>query len=302
MISFLNFNKPDPQWQEIDAQIYAGIYANLGGSVTTHPHTIQAMENITQLKTRYLGRECHGAWRGAIPLWGKYIVGDKRPLKKSGKAHLFDLGNAEVILPLATDELFSLKGLKGRLISELNAQNIVPCKKHKETLSFARSITKKDFSAKFRYNRRRELAKFTEDGGEVIPFSDLSKEEIAAYYINLFSLRWGKKPKGHELLPEFLTLISPLLQGNLLVMHAQPVAIQLLYMVSSVVGVSVEYINGGVDPAFREYSPGSILSFINIQHAEHVATQAGVPLRFSFGLSDNEYKEVWCNRHPIYRC
>ena len=65
--------------------------------------------------------------------------------------------------------------------------------------------------------------------------------------------------------------------------------------------VSLEYINGGVDPQNREFSPGSVLSFVNTQNAWSEARALGKPLRYSFGRADREYKDRWCNRQPVYQ-
>ena len=63
--------------------------------------------------------------------------------------------------------------------------------------------------------------------------------------------------------------------------------------------ISVEYINGGVDPETREFSPGSVLSFLNTQSAWEQARALDKPLRFSFGRADREYKDRWCNPVPV---
>lgn len=301
MVYMLRFRRPNKQWQEIDAQLYEEIYAASGGSVITHPHTIKVLENITGLKVRYLGYQVSEKWIGALPLWGNYLVGDKRKLKKEKKNKLFDMGNAEVILPLVPGHIFPFEGIKGQLISELNLGNIEKPKQDSQSLSLARSFKAKEFSSKFRYNRRRELARFEQDGGRIVPFSELSEQEVVGHYTSLFELRWGKKPKGHEKMAEFFSMMRPLLWGHMLTMRDLPAAIQIVYLSKSVRCVSAEYVNGGVDPAFKQYSPGSILSYINIQQAEAIAQNADLNLRFSFGLSDNEYKNNWCNSHPVFR-
>ena len=75
----------------------------------------------------------------------------------------------------------------------------------------------------------------------------------------------------------------------------------LLYRVEAPKWVSLEYINGGVDPQNREFSPGSVLSFINTQTAWSEARALGKPLRYSFGRADREYKDRWCNRVAVYQ-
>jgi len=96
------------------------------------------------------------------------------------------------------------------------------------------------------------------------------------------------------LLREFMT-------GSLIYLADQPVAIQVLYRVEAPKWISLEYINGGVDPQNREFSPGSVLSFINTQAAWEQARALGKPLRYSFGRADREYKDRWCNRVAAYQ-
>lgn len=293
-------------WEEVDATTYADAYTQFGGSVITHPLVIAAMGTMAAIKTTYCANYLNGQLVAALPVWGEsygnyYIAGDKRYLKKNSARSIFDTGNAEVILPVAPEQKICVQGFNGQFISELHQDNVLGIKPQKETLSLARSLAQGEFSGKFRYNRRRELKQFLQDGGEVIPFSQLNVSEIATLYTNLFELRWGKKPKGHERLEEFIHAIRPLVHGHLLAKESTPVAIQLIYLSSTAIGVSAEYINGGVDPQFKQYSPGSILSFINLQNGQEIATGAGLPLRFSYGITDNEYKDAWCNPHPIYR-
>ena len=81
----------------------------------------------------------------------------------------------------------------------------------------------------------------------------------------------------------------------------EPVAIQILYRVESPKWISVEYINGGVAPENREFSPGSVLTHVNTQQAWAEAEALGKPLRYSFGRADREYKDRWCHRVPVFQ-
>ena len=89
--------------------------------------------------------------------------------------------------------------------------------------------------------------------------------------------------------------------GSVVLLDEQPIAIQVLYRVESPKWVSVEYINGGVDPLQRDFSPGSVLSFVNTQAAWAEARALGKPLRYSFGRADREYKDRWCNRVSVFQ-
>ena len=302
-MAFLSIFKPSAnQWQTIDQAVYAQAYQQYGGSMLTHPQVITAMCNSVGVEAEYRAEYNNDTVSGAVAVWNKrYLVGDKTYLKKIGKRQHFDSGNAEVILPLDSNRKFSLSWLRGQFISELHADNIDGLKVQAETLSMARSLSNGGFSSKFRYNRRRELKLFEQDGGTIVSFDQLDAQTIAEHYITLFFKRWGKKPKGYERLHTFLHAIRPLVHGHLLVMNNKPIAIQLIYIAANNRIVSAEYINGGVDPQFRQYSPGSILSFINLQMAEEIAAQHHVPLRYSYGITDKEYKNTWCDTHPVYR-
>lgn len=288
-------------WCEVDSSVYEEAYNLFGGSFIMHPQVIAVTGTMASISTRYLASYQDGELVGALPLWGKYLAGDKRYLKKMKKRRIFDTGNAEVILPLSKKYYFSLAGFRGQFISELHREQLDNVICQPETLSLARSFKNGDFSSKFRYNRRRELKMFQQDGGEVVVLEQLASAEIATIYIQLFFSRWGKKPKGHERLAEFISGIFPFVKGHLLKKDTLPVAIQLIYLVKSSTVMSAEYINGGLDPQFKKYSPGSILSFLNINYAEELAVREGLPLRFSFGLTDKQYKNTWCVPHPVYR-
>ena len=58
----------------------------------------------------------------------------------------------------------------------------------------------------------------------------------------------------------------------------------------------------GVDPQQREFSPGSVLSFINTQNAWSEARSLGKPLRYSFGRADREYKTAGATGCRRSRC
>jgi len=300
MIPFFKCHQRE-SWCEVDSSVYADAYNLYGGSFITHPQVIITMGSMASIEPRYFAVCRENQLVGALAAWGNFLVGDKRYLKKKKKRRVFDTGNAEVILPLSKAHAFSLDGFKGQFISELHKGQLHNLSRQPETLSIARSFSQGDFSSKFCYNRRRELKLFHQDGGEEVLLERLSPAEIAAVYIELFYKRWGRNPKGHERLEEFISGIYPLVKGYLLKKNNTPIAIQLIYLARTRTVISAEYINGGIDPLFKQYSPGSLLSFLNIHYAEKMANDDGVPLRFSFGITDKEYKNTWCDPHPVYR-
>ena len=158
-----------------------------------------------------------------------------------------------------------------------------------------------EYSKKFRYNQRRELRLLEEAGGSVRPMLAFSAPEQASIYADLFERRWGFAARGEAHLSEVFALLREFMTGSVLLRHEQPIAIQILYRVEAPGWISLEYINGGVDPQSSALSPGSVLSFVNTQAAWEDARTRGKPLRYSFGRADREYKDRWCHRVPAYQ-
>lgn len=284
-------------WQDISAQEYRAAWQAFGGSVMTHPDVVERLANLASLNVHYLGWYENQQLVAAVPISGRFLALSKDSLKKEKKRHYFDLGNAEIILPVA-DEAQVLLRHKTRYLSELNSQQIVSARPQKESLALARMP--EDYSKKFRYNQRREQRLLEEAGGALRAISELSAAEQATIYADLFERRWGFVVPAKGYLTEVFTLLQEFMVGNVVYLQEQAVAIQILYRVDSPKWVSVEYINGGVDPRQREFSPGSVLSFVNTQEQWAYARAQNKDLRYSFGRSDREYKERWCNNHPVY--
>ncbi|AIZ35331.1 antimicrobial resistance protein Mig-14 [Pseudomonas parafulva] len=285
-------------WTAIDANAYAQAWQRFGGSVASHPLVLEQLADLAQIPVRYLGWERDGELKAAVPTWGRHLALSKEVLKRHGKKGLFDLGNAEIILPAADDTAAPLRHA-GRYLSELNHGRFDGLKAQTEQLALARPH--EDLSKKFRYNQRRELRLLEEAGGVVRPISEFSASDIAAMYCDLFQRRWGFPATGAAHMAEVIERLRELLIGSVLFLDSAPIAIQLVYRVESPQWVSVEYVNGGVDPETKAFSPGSVLSFLNTQAAWEDAKARGKALRFSFGRADREYKERWCHPVPVYQ-
>ncbi|MBH3430603.1 antimicrobial resistance protein Mig-14 [Pseudomonas alkylphenolica] len=285
-------------WHVIDAAAYAQAWQRFGGSVATHPLVIEQLADLAQIPVRYLGWEQNGELKAAIPTWGRHLALSKDVLKRQGKKGLYDLGNAELILPAAADAQAPLRHA-GRYLSELNQGRFAHLKVQTESLAMAR--TPEDLSKKFRYNQRRELRLLEEAGGQVRPVTDFTSAELAAMYCDLFQRRWEFPATGAVHMAEVIERLRELLIGSVLFLDDAPIAIQLVYRVEAPEWISVEYINGGVDPQTKAFSPGSVLSFLNTQAAWEDARARNKPLRFSFGRADREYKDRWCNPVPVFQ-
>ncbi|MFJ2383655.1 antimicrobial resistance protein Mig-14 [Pseudomonas protegens] len=285
-------------WSVIDASTYADAWQRFGGSVATHPLVVEQLADLAQIPVRYLAWERNGQLQAAIATWGRDLALSKDVLKRAGKKGLFDIGNAELILPAAADAQAVLRH-RGRYLSVLNEGRLTGLKPQAEQLAMAR--TPEELSKKFRYNQRRELRLLEEAGGVVRPVSDFSSPELAAIYCDLFQRRWGFAATGAERMAEVLERLRELLIGSVIFLNDAPIAVQLIYRVEAPEWISVEYVNGGVDPETREFSPGSVLSFLNTQSAWEQARALNKPLRFSFGRADREYKDRWCNPVPVFQ-
>ncbi|KFE52065.1 antimicrobial resistance protein Mig-14 [Pseudomonas syringae] len=285
-------------WTPIDAPTYQTTWQRYGGSVATHPMVVERLAHLAQIPVRYLGWEQDGELKAAVATWGRSLALSKDVLKSAGKKGLFDLGNAELILPIAADVQVPVRH-RGRYLSSLNEGRISTFKPQVESLAMAR--TPEELSKKFRYNQRRELRLLEEAGGIVRPVTDFTSVELARMYCDLFLRRWGFAATGAEHMAEVIELLRDLLIGSVVFLNDAPIAIQLVYRAESPLWISVEYVNGGVDPETRDFSPGSVLSFINTQSAWEDARNLGKPLRFSFGRADREYKDRWCNPVPVFQ-
>ncbi|UCZ81978.1 antimicrobial resistance protein Mig-14 [Pseudomonas sp. L5B5] len=285
-------------WSVIDASTYADAWQRFGGSVATYPLVVAQLADMAQIPVRYLAWERDGQVQAAIATWGRDLALSKDVLKRAGKKGLFDIGNAELILPAAADAQAPLRH-RGRYLSALNEGRFAQLRPQAEQLAMAR--TPEELSKKFRYNQRRELRLLEEAGGVVRPVSDFTSLELAAIYCDLFQRRWGFAATGAERMPEVLERLRELLIGSVIFLNDAPIAVQLVYRVEAPQWISVEYVNGGVDPQTREFSPGSVLSFLNTQSAWEQARALDKPLRFSFGRADREYKDRWCNPVPVFQ-
>ncbi|MEZ2745199.1 GNAT family N-acetyltransferase [Halopseudomonas bauzanensis] len=284
-------------WTPIDARAYQQAWMRWGGSVATHPEIVAGLSALAGIEVRYLGWFGDGELQAAIPVWGKHLALAKAVLKRQKKRGVFDLGNAEIILPQAPASCISLRHA-GSYISALHANRVRTLRQQKEELALAREPER--YSRKFRYNQRRELRLLEERGGVIAPVSQLSAVEQAEIYTALFEKRWGFSVPGKAYLAEVFSLLREFMTGSFICIDGTPAAFQVLYRVESPEWVSVEYINGGVDPAFNELSPGSVLSFVNTRAEWNHARNLDKTLRYSFGRADRQYKDRWCKRAPVY--
>lgn len=288
-------------WTAITAADYADIWQRYGGSVATHPAFVERLSGLAGIAVRYLGWRRGDAFVAAIPVWGRHLALSRAALKAYRKKALFDLGNAEVVLPVAPgvpgSEKIPLRHA-GRYLTARHEADFLGLKRQKEELSLLKAA--EAFSAKFRYNQRRQLRLLTEAGGGIRPVSEFSPSELAAIYVDLFQRRWESPAPGAANMAEVFTLLHDWMCGSVFMLHDEPVAVQVLYRIETAQWVGIEYINGGVDPKVRDYSPGSVLTFVNVEAAQKDAADRGKALRYSFGRAGRDYKNLWCVPEPVF--
>ncbi len=110
-------------WTQIDRDAYARAWQRFGGSVATHPEVVERLSTFVGIELRYLGWIVDGDVVAAIPCWGRHVALSKEVLKREGKRGLLDMGNAEIILPIAPDVVVPVRQ-RMAYVSQLNAEQI----------------------------------------------------------------------------------------------------------------------------------------------------------------------------------
>lgn len=286
-------------WHLISEDEYRKAYQSWGGSLITHPDFICQLSDHLSISLQYFGFYQHQQLVAALPAWGRFVAGQKSALKKCNCYNRVDIGNMEVILPISPNAKDIPMYFSCQFISQLSQPYISTTTNQLETLSILKN--KNEFSKKFIYNRKRELRLLQNDGISVVSISQFTPQKIAWFYINLFNKRWNKNPRAFEYIEKQLAALKEFMAGYLLIKNDQPIAIQLLFFSQSVDYLSIEFINAGIDPDFSHLSPGSVLTFINIEWAIQYAEENHLQLRYSFGKTDEQYKKIWCQSIPVYK-
>ncbi len=285
-------------WTAISAEDYRAAWMRWGGSVATHPEVVSRLSALAEIPVSYRGWFAGDTLQAAIPTCGRHLALSRQVLKKTGKRGVFDLGNAEILLPVAPQSQGVTLRHRATYLGDIHAGQINGLRTQREQLMLARPP--EDYGKKFLYNQRRERRLLEENGGEIVPVQHVPAEEIAALYENLFEKRWGFAVPGKAYLARVFTALRPFMIGHFIRIGGQPAAIQIVYRVEAPHWLSAEYINGGVDPAFNALSPGSVLTFVNTQGAWAEARALDKPLRYSFGRADRDYKVRWCRSAPVF--
>jgi len=283
-------------WRECDRKCYENAYMLYGGSSNTHPGIVDFINSENNHKLRYFIKKIRGETIAAI------FTNDKMELcqPQSRTAHLhvsFD----EVIFPAKPDTLFVLP-FKSKYISEVNRENIINLLPNIFNKRYV-CIVKNFFCSKTHKRRRNEINFFLRNGGEIRCVKDYSPSEICHIYRNLYIMRWGEKfdESYFNSLKKFLNTCPEVLFGHVLLIDKKPCAIDYIVKTDSPKWLYFDVVNGGLDPAYKSLSLGSVLMWLNIQEARIQAQIAQKTVRFNLGNPTMEYKKRWTLCHKLYR-
>ena len=155
----------DSRWRSITEKQYRTTFKRFGGSFAVHPDVISLVATLAQRPPCYVGLMREGVLVAAVPLWGNHVVATRAALEKYGAIGLVDVGDAEVVLPIAPGAWVNLP-FQASMLSSLHADNITNLEGDRcpyngledvDALTLARGFTtgRQQHSGRSRTERRR---------------------------------------------------------------------------------------------------------------------------------------------------
>jgi hypothetical protein len=283
--------------KRISAEQYCDFYHKHGGSFILHPDTLGFIAEEFGLQPEFRGYFLSDICVCAIPTWGPYIAGDKSALKKYKVNDAIDFGYPQLYIPCDDNARVRIF-FKSDYVTRFQSSCVLNARVHqKKCLSILRAIPEGLSENKIR-EFQAKLRRLIKAGGEIRDISSLPPHEIVSIYRHLFSLRWGHAPHGDALLPKTFAKFHRHLFGKVFFINGQPLAIQINYFSETNKTICIDYINGGVEKAHNNISPGSLLSYENGLAATTTAKTTNKRLIYNYGNADAEYKDRWCDRVP----
>lgn len=275
-------------WVPCNYDVYAAAYYKFSGSVNMHPDMVMFFMNQGRMKFQFWHYCQNGITTAAyftvdnknigLNVWREYPVS-------------FD----EIMLPVAAEQKIWLPEKTNRLSSDNRANIINSAFIYRTKRQVCR--VKDSFSAKTTKKRNSELRKFLSQGGESYRLADISAGEIAQLYVHLFKLRFADRVRCYDRqkIFELLSSVRHMIFGNVMFFAGVPCAIDLVLAASSENMIYFDVPNGGVDPQFSQYSPGSLLMWSNISDARRICAIQNKKMAFSIGMYEKnwEYKLRW---------
>jgi hypothetical protein len=291
-------------WETISAEQYRAAFGRFGGSFQVHPRVVSLVAELANRPVHYVGLSDNGELIAAVPLWGEHIVATQVALKSTRNLHLIDIGESEVVLPLAEGVRITVPFI-ARMISNLHEGNIINLEREKRfNLTLAKGHQTGDHrgsSDSISKRCPRWTRRFQKAGGRFFPIGELLPDDTASIFLDLFRKRWDGAPVGKDYVSIVFRELRDFLYGDVLFLNDQPVGIRIAYKHETPRWLFVNGVQGGFDPEFGHYKLGNIMNFRNIERAELEAMTKNKQLRYGFGQSSEAYKEQWTYEVPNYR-
>lgn len=300
-------------WKTISAEDYRLAFERFGGSFAVHPRVVALVSSLAERPVRYMGLTRGTDLIAAAPLWGEHVVATRLALETYGASRTIDVGDSEVVLPVAEGVRVDMP-FEAPMLSSLHAENIsnlerdrcpYPGRETISSLTLAKGLQTGSCrqTGKSKKRRRLQIQSFRERGGRFHPLRDFSADELAAIYRQLYKKRWGADSflLGDDDLPVVFRELKDMLFGDMLFCDDRPVAIELVYAHATPRWLFANGVQAGYDPEFIDHSVGSILLYHNLEQLETEAIAGDRQLRYSLGWSDAPYKALWTFEEPAYR-
>ena len=87
-------------FKEISIETYRDIYEKFGGSLLMDPSFLLKLDEICNINTKFFALfDNEGIPTCAFPVWGDFIAGDRKSLKRTNLNKFIDLGRPSIIIP-----------------------------------------------------------------------------------------------------------------------------------------------------------------------------------------------------------
>ena len=281
-------------WQRSDLKTYSESWHQLGGSFCTHPEVISWLSKKQGLQITYLKKKTRDGGCS-----GLYYVNQSFSVYTDCYPFIFE----DILLPLHAEHkpLIPIRTSRLSPLNEGGVRNSAYFPWAKRKICYVRT----HFSKNTLRKRKGESNKFLRAGGQVISISELSNSQVCEAYIRLFNLRWNNEKRCYSAaaLLEVLAHFRSFLFGHALIMDGKIIAIDLIFKSASERWIYFDDVNGGYDPQYSQWRPGSVLLWENICAARHLSDEENKRMIFSLGVYEKEweYKNLWCDALPLGR-
>lgn len=285
-------------WEEASFHEYQDCYLQYGGNFSTHPEVLCYIHNHAECKEKYYVHQTSGKVDGAVCVWvNKYLGNDIASCELVDHLGL-PVAKDELILPITKEKKIFIP-FTSKIVSPIN-HNIINCSEllnARRTICLAKPLD--GFSKRTTSSWNRVLNRFLKEGGEIKDQSEFTASDIIEMYSSLFKKRRGHEILNKEQVLDFIKNFRENIFGKLLFYKDTPCAYQFITRYDSCNFVLLDFINIGIDTDLKQYAPGILLMWINLNEAHNIAKKENKTIRFSFGRPTAEYKNRWCYQEKL---